>query len=158
MADDDAPAAPVFLGELAHLVDVHTLGRGADVEVQIDVDIELARELEDAPDLRRAVAVVARRAADDARTAAQRLDQQLVGAGIVRQAFLWKDADLDVDRSVVLGDERCDRFVAAHADARVHLHLGAHARRAMQDALLERARRARAHVFDRHAFLERRHA
>jgi hypothetical protein len=32
-------------------VDVHRVGRVADVEMDVDVDVELARELEDALDL-----------------------------------------------------------------------------------------------------------
>ena len=51
VADHDPPAAPVFLGQLAHQMDVHRVGRVADVEMDVDIDVELARELEDAPDL-----------------------------------------------------------------------------------------------------------
>ena len=51
--DHDPAAAPVLLGELAHEMDVHGVGRVADIEMHVDVDVELARQLEDAPDLRR---------------------------------------------------------------------------------------------------------
>src|SRR6185503_9994939 len=72
--------------------------------------------------------------------------------------FLRKDAHLDVDRPLVVRDERLDALEPTHADTGIDLDLRAHARRAVQDAVLERARGARADVLDRHALLERRHA
>src|SRR6185503_14145488 len=72
--------------------------------------------------------------------------------------FLRKDAHLDVDRPLVVFDERLDALEPAHADAGIDLDLRAHARRAVQDAVLERARGACADVLDRHALLDRRHA
>ena len=98
MADRDAAAPAVFLGEIADQQRVELLGRGAAVEMHVDVDIELARHLEDAADLRRPVGVVVRRRADDGRAVLQRRDHQLVGAGIVGQSLLRHDADLEVDR------------------------------------------------------------
>ena len=89
-------------------------------------------------DLAGLVGVVARRGADHLGAALQALDQQLVGAGIVGQAFLRKDADLDVDRPSVVGDQRLHALEAAHADAGIDLDLRAHARRAVHDALLQR--------------------
>src|SRR5262249_53710856 len=132
--------------------------RGPDIEMDVDVDVELARQLEDAMDLPGFVAVVARRAADHPGAAFEALDQQLVGAGIADQAFLRKYANFDIDRPIIVGDQRLDAFEAAHADAGIDLDLGAHAGRAMLDAVLERARGARAHILDRHALLERRDA
>lgn len=84
------PAAPVLLGELAHLVHVQAVRGGPDVEVDVDVGVVLgARQLEDALDLRRAVRVVARRAADHLRAALHDgLDQQLVGARVIGQPLL----------------------------------------------------------------------
>ena len=158
VADRDPSAALVLVGQFAHQVDVHGIGRGADVEMNVDVDVELARELEDAPDLAGLVLVVARRAADHLGAALEPLDQQLVGARIAGQAFLRKHADLDVDRPLVVGDQRLHAFEAAHADAGIDLDLRAHAGGAVLDALLERALGARAHVLDRHARLERRDA
>src|SRR5262249_58405444 len=119
---------------------------------------ELATELEDAVDLRRAVRVVAWRAADRPGAAPERLDQKLVGARIIGQAVLRKDAHLDVDRPLVVGDQGGNRLVPAQPDAGVDLDLRAHAGGAVQDALLERARGAHARVLDRERLLQRRDA
>ena len=51
MTDHDPPAAPVFLGQLADEMDVRRLGRVADIEMNVDVDVVFAGELEDPPDL-----------------------------------------------------------------------------------------------------------
>ena len=65
MADGDAAAPSVLLGEIADQQRVEILGGGAAVEMHVDVDVELARHLEDAADLRRPVGVVVGRGADD---------------------------------------------------------------------------------------------
>ena len=59
----DAPAVAVLLGAVAHVLDGHALGRVAEVEVHVDVDVELARHLEEPVDLPRRVAVGVGRAA-----------------------------------------------------------------------------------------------
>jgi len=64
MTDDDPPTATVFLRQFANEVDVHRLGGVADIEVNVDIDVELSRELENAPDLTCMVGVVTRGAAD----------------------------------------------------------------------------------------------
>src|ERR1700752_913715 len=51
MADYNPAAAAVLLGQVADEMDVHCLGRVADIEVDVNVDIEFASELEDPPDL-----------------------------------------------------------------------------------------------------------
>ena len=140
MTDHDAAATFVFFRELAHEVDVHRVGRGPDVEMHVDIDIELARQLEDAMDLAGFVGVVARRAADHLGAALEPLDQELLGPRIADQSFLRKDADLDIDRPFVVGDQRLHALEAAHADAGIDLDLRAHAGCAMLDAFLERAR------------------
>ncbi len=98
MADGDPAAPAVFLGELAHQQRVELFGRGAAVEVHVDIDIELARHLEDTADLRRPVGVVVRRRTDDGRAVLEGGDHELVGAGIVGQSFLRHDADFEIDR------------------------------------------------------------
>ena len=50
--------------------------------------------------------------------------------------------NLDVDRPFVLVDQRQHALQAAQANARVHLELRAHVRRAVEDALFQRAPRA----------------
>ena len=158
MADGDAAAPFVFLGEIADQQRVEMLGRRAAVDMHVDVGIELARQLEDAMDLGGAVAVVAGRRSDDPRAVLQRLDHQLVGAGIVGQAFLRHDAELDVDRPLVLVDQRLDALEAAHPDLGIDFAMGAHAGGAVADALLDGGRRPLEHILDGHRVLDRRHA
>ena len=156
MADDDPPAAAILLGQLADEVNIHVLGRIADIEMNVDVDIEFASELEDPPDLAGMIGVIARRAADRLGAALQCRDQQLVGAGIIGQPVLRENADLDVDRPAVIGDQRLHGFEAAHSVAGIDLDLGAHARRPVEDALGQGALGAGAHILHREARLQRR--
>src|SRR5262249_17401800 len=78
---------------------------------------------------------------------------QLVGAGIVEQALLRKDADLDVDRPFVFVDQWPHAFEAAQPDAGIDLELGAHVGRAVEDAFLERALGALVDVLRRERLL-----
>ena len=158
MPDDDPPAALVLLGQVPHLVDEHPVRGGAHVEVDVDVGVVLAREFEDAIDLRGAVGVVAGRAAEHAGAALQALDQQLVRARVVGEAFLREHAHLHVDRPLVVARQRLDGLEPAHADAGVDFDLGAHARGAVQDAFLQRAFGALVRVFIGHRVFDRRHA
>ena len=122
--------------------------------MHVDVDVELARKREDALDLSSRIAVIAGRAADDFCAALEPFDEQLLRSWVVRQTLLRKHAD-SMSMAQVIGDQR-DGLKAAHADAGIHFHLGAHPGGAMQDALDQRALGAHAHVLDRHAFLQRR--
>src|SRR5262245_37714147 len=158
VTDHDAAATPVFFRELAHQVDIHGVGRGADIQVHVDVDVELARQLEDAADLAGLVAVVAWRAADYLRAALQSLDQQLLRSRIADQSLLREDTDFDIDRPSIVRNQRLHALETAHADAGIDLDLRAHARRSVLDALLQRSLGARANVVDRHALLQRRDA
>src|SRR5260370_41732958 len=81
--DGDAPAPAVLLGEIADQHCVELLGRGAAVEMHVDVDVEFAPHLEDAADLSGPVRVVVGRGADHGGAALEGGDHQLVGAGIV---------------------------------------------------------------------------
>ncbi len=51
VADRDAAAVVVFLGLLADIKQVEIVRARAEVEMHVDVDVELARDLEDAVDL-----------------------------------------------------------------------------------------------------------
>src|SRR5258708_821410 len=104
-----APTPPgVPLGQIAAERGVELLGRGAGVERHVDVDVEFARHLEDAMDLRGPVGVVVGRGADHRGARLERGDHQRVGAGIVQKALLRHDADLEVDRPAVALDQRLD--------------------------------------------------
>ena len=83
MPDGDAPAPAVLLGEIADQQGVELLGRGAAVEMHVDVDVEFARHLEDAADLSGPVGVVVGRRADHGGARLERGHHQRVGAGIV---------------------------------------------------------------------------
>jgi hypothetical protein len=154
MADHDPSATIELLRELAHQVDVHGIGGRANVEMDVDVDIELASELENAPDLTCLIAIVARSAPDHGGAAVQAFDQQLIGSGIIGEPFLWKNADLDVDCPLVIGNQRLHAFEAAHANGGIDFDLRAHAGGTVLDAVLQGALGARVHVLDRHALLQ----
>src|SRR5258708_21952120 len=126
MTDHDPSATLELLRKLPHQVDVHGIGGRANVEMDVDVDVELASELENAPDLTRLIAIVARSAPDHGGAAFQAFDQQLIGSGIIGEPFLRKDADLDVDCPLVIGNQRLHAFEAAHANGGVDLSLRAH--------------------------------
>jgi hypothetical protein len=64
MADHDPAAELILLGQFEDAADIHMLGAVADIEMQVEIDIIFAREREDAIDLRRRVAVLARRGAE----------------------------------------------------------------------------------------------
>src|SRR5919108_1751909 len=151
MADHDPSAALELIRELAHQVDVHGVGGRANVEMDIDIDVELASELEDAPDLTWLIAIVARSAPDHGGAAFQSFDQQLIGSGIIGEPFLRKDTDLDVDCPLVIGNQRLHAFEAAHANGGIDFDLRAHAGSAVLDAVLQGALGARVYVLDRHA-------
>ena len=142
MADGDAPAILEFLGAPADVFEVHAVGGRTEIEMQVDVDVVLARQFEDAVDLAGRTAVDIRRAADGAAAAIERLDHQLVGAGIVEQTFLREHADLQVDRPGIFLDERHHAFEPAQADAGIDFEMRAHMGGALQDRLFERAPRA----------------
>jgi hypothetical protein len=156
MADRDPAAAAILLGQFADEMDVHCLGRVADIEVDIDVDVEFAGELKDPPDLTGMVGVVSRRAADNSGAAFQRFGQQLLGAGIIGQPVLRKNADFDVDGPPIIGSQRLHSLKSAQPDSGIDLDLGAHSRRAVENALGERTLRPGAQILDGKAAFQRR--
>src|SRR5262245_65712862 len=97
MADHNPSATLELIRKLTHQVNVHGIGGRANVEMDVDVDVELASEFENTPDLTCLIGIVARSAADHGGAAFQALDQQLIGSGIIGEPFLRKDTDLDVD-------------------------------------------------------------
>ena len=139
------------------MLDGHALRRVAEVEVQVDVDVELACHLEEPVDLPRRVAVGVGRATDYVATPLQTLDHELVGARVVEQALLGKDADLEVDGPLVLVDQGLDAVEAPEPDHRVHLQVGPHVGGPLKDALLQRPDGALAHVFGLEILLCLRH-
>src|SRR5206468_10158497 len=154
MADHDPSATLELLRKLAHQMDVHGIGGRANVEMDVDVDVELASELENAPDLTCLIGIVARSAPDHGGAAFQAFYQQLIGSGIIGEPFLRKDADLDVDGPLVIGNQRLHPLEAAHANRGIDFDLRAHAGSTVLDAVLQGALSARVHVLDRHALLQ----
>ena len=117
--------------------------------MHIDFGIEVARDRKDPVDLTARVAVEIRHRADRPRAAAQALDQELFGAGIVGEPFLREHTQLDVHRPGMVAREPLDRFEPDHADAGIEFDVGAHAHRALRDATLQRALAAVVNVLDR---------
>src|ERR1700730_14062197 len=138
-------------------MDVHRFRAVPGVEMHVDVDAELPRQHEDAADLPGVIAVVVRRCADGLGAALQSFDHQLVGAGIVGQPLLRKDAEFDVDRPFVLVDARLYSLEAAQSDPRIDFDMGAHSGRAVRNAFLERSAGPGADVLDREVSLHRGH-
>ena len=110
---------------------------------------------EDAIDLAARVGVEIRRRADRARAAAQALDQQFLGAGIVDQPLLRKHAEFDIDAPGVIARQLLDRVEADHADTRIELDMGAHMHGAVADAALQRLLAARVDILDGELLLGR---
>ncbi len=94
------------------------------------------------------VGVEIRHRADGPRAAAQALDQQFLGAGIVGEPLLRKHAQFDIHRPSVVARELFDRFEADHANARIEFDMGAHVHGAMRDAALQRPPAPRVNVLD----------
>ena len=153
MADRDTAAILIFLRALADMLEVHAVGGRAEIEMQVDVDVEFARDFEDAVDLAGRIAVDIGRTADGAAAAIERFHHQLIGAGIVEQSLLRKHANLQIDRPGIFLDQRQDAFEAAQADARIDLQMRAHMSGALQDRLFQRAGGARVHVLGREGSL-----
>ncbi len=158
VADRNAAAPFVFLGQLADEHGVKLLRRVPGVEMHVDVDIELTCQLEHAADLTGMIRVVVRRCAHRLRATLETFDHQLVGTWIVGEALLRHHAELDVDRPLVLVDQRLHALDPAHPDQRIDLDMRAHARGAVLDAPFQRLARAFVHILDRHGVLHVGHA
>src|SRR4029077_3268886 len=131
----------------------HLVRRAAEIEMHVDVDVELARQGEDAVDLALRIAVAIGRGAEHLDPLLQRLHQPLLGAGIVEQSLLRKDADLDIDRPGIVARQLPDAVEPGEADRRIDLDMRPDMRGAVQDGALERAAGARIDVLDGEALL-----
>ena len=98
MADCDPAAILIFLRALADMAQVHAVGGRAKIEMQVDVDVVFACEFENAVDLAGRIAVDIGRAANRTAAAIERFDHQFIGARIVEQPLLRKNANLQIDR------------------------------------------------------------
>ncbi len=156
MADGDAPAPADGVGQLADLVDVEMLEAGADIEMDIDIGVVFLRQLEDAVDLRRPVAIVAGRAADGPRAIVHAGDQVDVGLGHAAPAFLDEHAQIQIDRPGIVLRQLLQRLEAFHADIGVDLDMGAHMGDAVDQQGFQRGFGARVDVLDGEAGLDRR--
>ena len=85
------------------------------------------------------IAVGIRTAADEVCALFARRDEKLLGARIVEQPFLRKNADFDVDRPGVVLLEPSDGAESFESYARVDLDMRAHAHGALQDRPFQRA-------------------
>ena len=157
MPHRDPPAVSVAFGQLADEVDVHFVGTGPDIEMDVHVPVELERELEDAPDLTGGVRVVPGCAAHDGGTPIERRDDVPVGLRHVGPALLREDAKLEIDGPGIVGRELPERLEGPKPDVRVHLHVGSDMRRAVENALLQRRGGPGVHVLDGEPGLDRGH-
>ena len=139
VADGDPAAILEFLRAPADVIEIHAIGRRAEIQMHVDVDVVVARQLEDAVDLAGRIAVGIGRAADHAAAAVERRDNELVGARIVEETLLREHADLEIDRPGILLHQRQHAFEPAQPDAGIDFKMRAHVGRALQDRLLERA-------------------
>src|SRR3954452_7949582 len=121
MADRDAALVIAPLGLTADLFEMPPGRIEIEVEMQIDIDAELLRKVENLFEMRVRVGVHVGTAADRFAAVAQRRDQQFLGTGIVGQALLWKHADREIERPGIITLQRLDRLEAAQADARIDL-------------------------------------
>jgi hypothetical protein len=85
---------------------MHPGGIEVEVEMEIDVDVEPLGDREDALGLPVGIGVEVGSAADQFGAALAGGHEELLGAGIVDQPLLRKDADLQVDRPGVIGLRR----------------------------------------------------
>ena len=157
VTDGDPPSVPMALGQLAHQVDVHLVGGGTDVEVDVDVAVVVERELEDAPDLSRVVRVVGGCSTDHRRASLQCRHHVAVGLRRVGPALLCEHAQLQIDRPRIVDGQRLQGLESAQTDVGVDLHVGAHVGDAVQDAPLQGLRGPRVDVVDREPRLDRGH-
>ena len=124
--------------------------------MQVDIDVELLRQIKYLFEMRVRIGVHVGTAADRFATVAQGRDQEFFRAGIVGQAFLRKHADREIERPGIVALQRLDRLEAAQAYARIDFHMGAHAGGAMHDGALDHFCAARVDVLDREFALHRR--
>ena len=121
---------------------MHPAGIDVEVEMKIDVEVELFGHGEDACDLAMGIGVGIGAPADQVGPGGAGRGQQVLGAGIVGEALLGKDADLQVDRPGIVRLEPADRFESLQPDAGIDLHMGAHMGGALDDRAVQGALRA----------------
>src|SRR5215831_3558152 len=146
VTDRHAAAPSLRIGLAAYLIEVHPRRIDVEIQMKVDVEIEAARDLEDAGDLRQGIGVRIWATADDVGPLLAGLHQQFLGAGIVGEAFLWKGANLQIDRPLVIALEPAYGVEALEPDARIDFDMGAHAGRALDDGFLQGALRAGVNV------------
>jgi hypothetical protein len=134
----NAAAVFVFLRQVGDEHVVHRRRVVAGIDVQVDVDVVFPRQLEHAVDVSRMIGVVVGRAADRGRAHLNCLDQRLVGLRHVGETLLGEGADFEIDRPGVFLLQHLQRFDALGADRQIDLGVGADARGALLDAVLQR--------------------
>jgi len=105
--------------------------------VEIDIQVITPGEFENAGDLAVRIAVDIGGTADRSRAVFAGFHQQGVAAGIVEQPFLRKHAELQIHRPGEIPLQLAQGMEALHPDPRIHLDMGAHARRALDDGFLQ---------------------
>src|SRR5215831_17863078 len=126
VTDRHAAAPSLRIGLAAYLIEVHPRRIDVEIQMKVDVEIEAARDVEDAGDLRQGVGVGIWATPDDVGPLLAGLHQQFLGAGIVGEALLWKGANLQIDPPLVIALEPAHGVEALEPDARIDFDVGAH--------------------------------
>ena len=130
VADRDAPLPADSLGLANDLAHVQVLGLVAEVDVEVRVDSELAREREHDLDVPPRVGVVVGAAADEVGAHLEGATEQRLGARRLEDPLLGERAELQVDGRRVLALEREHHVHAHELDDRIDLDVRAHRGRA----------------------------
>src|SRR6516164_10614098 len=142
MPDRHASAPAFGQASTTDFFNIHPRRIEIEIEMKVDIAVKPPCNCKDARDLSVWIDVGIGTAADEIGALLARLDQQFLGAWIVQQAFLRKNADLDVDRPGVVLLEPGNGMKSLEAYSRIDLDMGAHAQGALQDRLLQGARGA----------------
>src|SRR5262245_29096065 len=113
------------------------------VQVEIDIDTEFLRQVENALEMSVGVCVGVGATADHVAAGAQGLYQQLFAAGVVSQSFLRENTERQIERPGIIAFQGLHGFESAQGDSRIDLDMRPHARRAMDDRAFDDPRTAR---------------
>ena len=157
MTDGHAPSPAKLLGLSANFFEIAPRRIEIEVEVKVDVAIEALRDRKHARDVPARIGVCVGTPADQIGPLLAGFNHEFFGAGIVEQSLLRKDANFEIDRPSVIALQSPDRMKAPKPNARVNLHVGAHAHGPLEDRLFQRSATALIDVLLGEGALGRRH-
>src|SRR5690606_31784027 len=98
MPDGNASPAAIIFRLPADFVKIHTRRVEVEIQMEVDIDVIMPGEFENASDLALWIIIRVWAAANDIGTSLQRLDKKLIGSRIIEQSFLRENANLEVYR------------------------------------------------------------